>query len=204
MATRLLLVFNVVLIGLGIFLIHHLSRISTSIHTLTQRVDDLEVQNMQLLKQFEWLEEKKEKAKSTALTPLAVRHKSSDSVPGSNSMEVQSPATARAETDADSKEWEDKMRANMESNLDSFARHIQLDDDGKQFIADLLDQSLGQLKALTDGLQSKTLSQQEVVTESQKIQEEMDTKLSTILNRQQISVFHARFPIAPQSANAPN
>ena len=59
MSNKLLIAVNVIVFSAGVIVALQLNAVIKSVGTLTQRVTDLEVQNVQLSKQFEWMEQQK-------------------------------------------------------------------------------------------------------------------------------------------------
>ena len=233
MLPKLLTGIIAVLVGLGVMIWYYQFRsIPTSIDSLTQRVVELEVQNMQLLKQLEWMEDQIELAQQKV---SADRAKIADLM----SRPSKSFKTERLLTGADSStEYEDHvkyedhveyedfndavaagipeerpredspvdkaeshtasvggadsykgMRESLNHNLGGFAETHQLDNETEKYIARVLDESVNKIVALKDSVNARELDGQQFAEEVQRMQDDMDMKLSAIFTAEQMTVF---------------
>ena len=226
MPLKLMLGFNVLLLGVGGYLAVQLSGMSRSINTLTQRVTDLEVQNVQLSRQLEWVEQNNANSKNNRNVRSSSRQTSMNRV-GRKGTQDDTTLLANAEISSEREmaalkeemrqevqdivaderaerrkkrreEWEKRMRESMTESLDDFAEDHQLDDDVKSQIAVLLDESMNRRGELRDEMNERNLSFYEFREKERELRDEIDTRLSELLTEEQMEVFQDRFPMGPR------
>ena len=223
MLAKVSLGINVLLLGLAIFFGVRVNGFSTAQETLTQRVTDLEIQNVQLAKQLAWLDEQQDKETAGTVTGVVRRERLSQkktaasSAVQSTSEEYSAPLSSNevarlradlrnevedivSEKQASSREqrrqeWQDRMHDNMMRSLDDFAEDQQLDDDAKTKITAIINENMNQRRAMRDELDARNLSFYEFTQEERKMREEMAAKLSEVLDEEQLSEFEQAFPM---------
>ncbi|MBN2714742.1 MAG: hypothetical protein JXX14_02740 [Deltaproteobacteria bacterium] len=227
MAAKISIALNVLLLGLGAIVAIQLSRFSTHQDTLSQRVTDLEVQNVQLAKQLSWIAENTsgKTAKSTA-SPSAARREMpketrGDGGPGPGDAtldkevlssenvaslkadlreEVEEMVAEHQSTAREKRraEWETRMREGMIQSLDDFADDQQLNDSVKARISELITESMTQRQNLRRELEDHNMSFYEFSQEERKMRREMEAKVSELLTDEQMEAFEESFPMGPR------
>ena len=217
-----------VVVGLLVAMGYRNKGMPASIDTLTRRVTDLEVQNVQLLKQLNWMTEQieKEKQKASAnsakIAGLVTRlSKSIETAQGPSSADtpdsmevamsdntepVLDEYTSEAAYEGDTSEVTivtpteeiditdavNQTRKKWMQNLDSFAEQNQLDHRTQEFIAGLLNESLSQSIELDNRAASQKMKFSEYSEASEKMKNQLKTRLSSILDEAQLGEFYAQ------------
>ena len=196
-----------------------------SVDTLSRRVTDLEVQNVQLARQMAWVEQnlgdsRRQPAgagtqrgeKQAQMTPsrkqiTATSENSDVSTADMAVTELKADLrreveamVAQEQTDSRTKrrqEWQQRMSEGVKQSLADFAEDHQLDDSVTQQISALFDESMEKRQQLREELDARNMSFYEFRQEERKMRDEMNSKLSTLLTEDQLAAFEQTFPVGP-------
>lgn len=225
MLTKISVAINGLLIVAAVALAVNLNSFTTTVDTLMNRVTNLEVQNVQLSKQMEWLENNRSPgAQQTGFrtsvkrgASLSNRNPSVQKADVSATSDSDEPAATgdladlkanlRQEVEAmvaeeqstarerHRQEWETRLREGMNQSLNDFAEDQNIDDEAKQTLSTLMDEAMNRRQALRDELESRNISFYEFRQEERKMTEEMQAKYAEVLNPEQLAAFQESFPM---------
>ncbi len=221
MLAKLSIGLNMVLLVLAALIFVHANRMKTAMDTLTRRVTDLEVQNVQLSRQMVQLNQnaisvaRRGAATDLATIPERVARPTrrsgesfSDTEPGGDAAnlgelkadlrrEVET-MVAQEQTDLREKrreEWQQRMAEGMKQSLSEFAEDHQVDDRVVEQISALFDESTARRQQLREDLDARNMSFYEFRQEERKIRDEMNAKMADLLTDDQMAAFEETFPI---------
>jgi phage-related protein len=214
---------NMVLLVLAVLIFVHANGMKTAMDTLSRRVTDLEVQNVQLSRQLVQLDRnaipvaRRGAAAGQATSPermaRSIRRSGepfSDTETGGDAVnlgelkadlrrEVES-MVAQEQTDLREKrreEWQQRMAEGIKQSLSEFAEDHQVDDRVVEQISALFDESTARRQQLREDLDARNMSFYEFRQEERKIRDEMNAKMAELLTEDQMAAFEDTFPIGP-------
>jgi hypothetical protein len=222
MLTKILIGLNLVLLGTVALIFVHTNGMKTTVDTLSKRVANLEVQNVQLSRQMVQLEQSPPSTpqprgasyagnpKGLARPPRGTGTSDADSAGGEDvaslgelkaefRREVET-MVAQEQTDYREKrreEWQQRMEESVKQSLSEFAEDHQVDESVMTQISTLFDDSTAKRQELREELDARNMSFYEFRQEERQIREEMREKMAELLTADQLEAFEETFPIAP-------
>jgi hypothetical protein len=214
---------NMMLLVLAVLIFVHANGMKTAMNTLTRRVTDLEVQNVQLSRQMVQLDQnaisatRRGAAAGPATSPERVTRSTrrsgkpfSDTGTDGDAVnlgelkadlrrEVET-MVAQEQTDLREKrraEWQQRMAEGVKQSLAEFAEDHQVDDKVVEQISALFDESTARRQQLHEDLDARNMSFYEFRQEERKIRDEMTAKMADLLTEDQMAAFEETFPIGP-------